>query len=124
MYLTLLWLLSLRCWRWLNLTLPSLLLSRRWRGRLHLTLLLRWLHLTLFALLRWRRLHLTRLTLPRWRGRRLHLTLLTLLWRWRRWLHLTLLWRARSLWRLFLLFLFRLRRLGDHKYAIESRGVC
>ena len=88
-------------WRWWwRLHLALLTLLRRWR---------RWLHLTLLALLR------------RWRWR-LHLALLTLLWRWR--LHLTLLWRARPLWRLFLLFLFCLRRLGDHEHAIEWRCVC
>jgi hypothetical protein len=53
----------------------------------------------------------------------LHLTLLRR-WRWR-WLHLALLrWRRRrSLWRLFLLFLICLRRLSDHKRAIEWSGV-
>jgi len=64
LYLTLLWLLlSLPCWRWLHLTLSSLLLSRRWL--------------------------------------------------------------ARSLRRLFLflLFLICLRRLRNHKHAIEWRGV-
>ena len=50
----------------------------------------------------------------------LHLTLL----RWRRWLHLTLLWRLRPLRRLFLLFLFRLWCLGDHKHTSEWRGEC
>jgi hypothetical protein len=106
----------LRWWRrWLHLTL---LRWRRWR--LHLTLLRWWwgrLHLTL--LWRWRRwLHLTLL----WRWGWLHLTLLR---RRRRWLHLPLLWRrARSLWRFFLLFLFRLGCLGDHERTIEWRGVC
>jgi hypothetical protein len=89
---------------------------RGWR-RLHLTLLWWWwrwwLHLTLLR--GWRRLHLT--LLRRWA--------LTLLRRRRRWLHLPLLWwRARSLWRLFLLFLFRLGCLGDHEHTIEWRGVC
>jgi len=74
------------------------------------------LHLTLALLWRWRRLHLMLL----WRRR----FTLALLW-WRRWgLHFTLLWRARPLWRLFLLFLFCLGRLGDHEHAIEWRGVC
>jgi len=78
-----------------------------------LLLLLRWLHLTLLTLLL--------LLLLRW----LHLTLLTLLLLLLlRWLHLTLLWRARPLWRLFLLFLFCLGRLGDHQHAIDRRGVC
>jgi hypothetical protein len=106
LYLTLLWLLSLRCWRWLNLTLPSLLLSRRWRGRLHLTLLRRGrLYLTLLWLL----------SLRCWRW--LNLTLPSLL--------LSRRWLGRSLRRLFLflLFLICLRRLRNHKHAIEWRGV-
>jgi hypothetical protein len=99
LHLTLLWLLlSLRCrWR-LNLTLASLLLSRRRGRRLHLTLLRGRLYLTL---LRW---------------------LLSRRCWW--WLNLTS-WRrlARPLRRLFLLFLISLRRLGDHKQAIEWCGV-
>jgi hypothetical protein len=42
------------------------------------------------------------------------LWLLALLWRWRAW----------PLRRLFLLFLVGRGGLGDHKYAIEWRGVC
>jgi hypothetical protein len=52
------------------------------------------------------------------------LLLLLLSQRGRRWLHLPLLWRAWPLWRLFLLFLVCWGRLGDHKHAIEWRGVC
>jgi hypothetical protein len=104
-------------------------LLRRWR--LHLTLLpllrrwWRWLHLTLLLLLRRWRLHLTLLPLlRRWWRWRLHLTLLLLLRRWWRWLNLTLRRRRRSLWRLFLFFLFSLGRLSDHEYAIKWCGVC
>ena len=62
-----------------------------------------------------------------WR-RRLHLALLTLLLLLllllRRRLHFALLlFLPLLLWRLFLLFLFCLRRLGNHKHAIEWRGM-
>jgi hypothetical protein len=50
----------------------------------------------------------------------LHLTLLRRLWL------LALLWRwlAWPRWLLFLLFLVCWGRLGDHKHAIEWRGMC
>jgi hypothetical protein len=83
----------------LNLTLPSLLLPRRWRGRLHLTLLRGRLYLTLLWLL---------LSLRCWRW--LNLTLSSLLLSRRR--------LARSL-----RWLICLRRLRNHKHAIEWRGV-
>ena len=99
---------------------------------MHLTLLRGRLYLTLLSSLLsgwWRRwLHLTLL-----RGR-LYLTLLWLLSRRRRWwLYLTLpslllsrRWLARSLRRLFLflLFLICLRRLRNHKHAIDWCRVC
>jgi hypothetical protein len=117
-------LLLFRRWGRLYLTVLSLLLFRRWRWWLNLTLRRGRLYLTLLSSL-----------LPRRWGRRLHLPLLSLLLsrRWRWWLNLlrgrwnlTLLWRwrARPLRRLFLLFLVCLGRLSDHKPAIEGRRVC